>query len=680
MNFFEQQDRARRNSTRLVLLMGLAVASLITITTALAGAILYYIQFGNPQSVRAYEENRSLADIATDILSWQLLGSIALCVSAIILLAGFYKLVQFSGGGRKVAESMGGRLINLSSRDSDEKKVLNVVEEMAIASGTPVPPVYLLDDASINAFAAGYKAQDAVIGVTRGCIQLLNRDELQGVIAHEFSHIFHGDMRLNLRLVGILHGILVIGLLGHLLLRSIYFSGSSHRSRSSNNGNSTLAIAGAGVALIIIGFAGTFFGNLIKAAVSRQREFLADASAVQFTRNPEGIAGALKKIGGLPAGSQVSASNASEFSHMYFSQGVNSAFNALMTTHPPLAERIKRLQPNWQEDFKSELNTTGHISPSSTSNTPNSHTSKLAQNPLSSFDGSAVNGSVFNKHAQPNTANKTTEALLTSAIEHIGSPRLEQIQAAQQILEAIPYTLNEAAHNSFSARAIIYGLLLDKDIQAAKKQQNILKDRAHPLTYKAFQKIAIQVQKLDHYLRLPLIELCMPALKELSAPQYKTFKQALILMIRADNKVNLFEWSLYRILIQNLEPSASPRGGRKRLQDCQRACEIIFAALAQSGGNSKSEQQSAFDSAIIISQHTQSQFQSETFKLGLLDWALQQLQQLRPLEKPKLLKAMLACIHHDGKISATEAELFRALADSLDCPVPAILPTTKNNG
>lgn len=658
MNFFEQQDRARRNTTRLVALMGLAVACLIAITTALVGAVVYYFQFSGVNHVQAFDQNRSIFDIASQVLSWELLASIALGVSALVVLAALFKLMQLSGGGRKVAESMGGRLINLNTRDRDEKKMLNVVEEMAIAAGTPVPPVYLMEDDSINAFAAGYKIQDAVIGVTRGCIQHLSRDELQGVVAHEFSHIFHGDMRLNLRLVGILHGILIIGLAGHLLMRSGFY-GSASRSRSSNNSSNTAAIFGIGVALIAIGYAGTFFGNLIKAAVSRQREFLADASAVQFTRNPDGISGALKKIGALPAGSKVSAKNASEFSHMYFSQGISSAFNSMMATHPPLTERIQRIDPRWNGEFPT-LSASAHAANSSQ---PSARDERTA-----GFSSAATAAST------PSTTNSASDECV---LDIIGNPGEAQLEVAKQILNGIPDTLKLAAHDSFSARAIIYGLLLDNQTAIAEKQQSSLKQRAHPQTFKEFQKIATLVQQLSPELRLPLLELSMPALKELSPSQYGVFKECLILMIRADDKVDLFEWSLYRILMNNLDDQPNRKFGRLKLQDCSRPCEILFGALAQASSDDPNERQTAFDSATAITGLSQLQLQHESFKLGLLDWALERLQQLKPLQKPLLLKGLAASINSDETITAAEAELFRAIADSLDCPVPALLKGQK---
>src|SRR5690606_9576644 len=342
MNFFEQQERAKRNTSKLVVLLCLAVVSLVAISSIAVAAILALLGQRDPNTPLTAG---SWFTQMTALLDWPLVGAIAVLVIGVVVAGSLFKHFQLRSGGKAVAESLNAKPIDPGTTDLEEKKVLNVVEEMAIASGIPVPPVYVMEDESINAFAAGHTPQDAVIGVTRGCIRLLSRDELQGVVAHEFSHIFHGDMRLNTKLVATLNGILLIGLVGYILLRSAPFR------RGSSRDNSAFIMLAIGVILTIVGFAGTFFGKLIKSAVSRQREFLADASAVQFTRNPAGIADALKKIGGYKPGSQIRDANAAEYSHMFFSQAVGGALSRFMATHPPLEERIRRVQPDWDGNF-----------------------------------------------------------------------------------------------------------------------------------------------------------------------------------------------------------------------------------------------------------------------------------------------------------------------------------------
>lgn len=328
MNFFEQQCRAKRRSVQLVILMFLAVLGLILVSCMLL--------------ILPFSYGKTLENMASN---WQFFATVSTLVTGVVLLGGLIKYVELTGGGKVVARRLGGRLINHDARTLEERRLVNVVEEMALASGTAVPCVYLLPDQGINAFAAGFTPQDAVIGVTQGAISLLSRDELQGVIAHEFSHIYNGDMRLNTQLVAIVHGIMVIGLAGNHLLRGLEDTPHS----SANRKQPTILVSMFGTALCIVGFSGTFVGNLIKAAVSRQREFLADATAVQYTRNPDSIAGALKKIGGYKMGSTLKAARAAEFSHLFFGPGTSSSY--LLSGHPDLRERIRRIDPDWDGTF-----------------------------------------------------------------------------------------------------------------------------------------------------------------------------------------------------------------------------------------------------------------------------------------------------------------------------------------
>ncbi|NNE63594.1 MAG: M48 family metallopeptidase, partial [Gammaproteobacteria bacterium] len=342
MNFFEAQDKARRNTVWLIILFVLAVAGLIVLTNLLLLGVMVYIKTG--QFLFSLESLQNY-------YSWREFIGVTIVVCLLILGGSFYKTMSLSGGGASVAEMLGGRLISQATSDLQQRQLLNVVEEMAIASGMPVPKVYLLEDTSINAFAAGRTPANAVIGVTRGTLGRLSREELQGVIAHEYSHIANGDMRLNIRLIGLLHGIMLIGLIGYFILRSLRFGGRS-RSSNSKGGSGILAVAAIGGGLMVIGYAGSFFGQWIKAIVSRQREYLADSSAVQFTRNRDGIAGALKKIGGSAGvSSHLDSPAAPEYSHAYFADGVSSFWHSLFATHPPLEKRIKAIEPRWDGQF-----------------------------------------------------------------------------------------------------------------------------------------------------------------------------------------------------------------------------------------------------------------------------------------------------------------------------------------
>ncbi|WP_237066220.1 M48 family metallopeptidase [Microbulbifer guangxiensis] len=628
MNFFEYQDRARRNTGLLVGLLSVAVVLLIAITTLAAAALVAYSrgQPFNPMEMGA-------------LLGWDSVAAIALSISAVILLGSLYKLRQLSAGGRAVAEALGGRKINLAPHSDAERRALNVVEEMAIASGTPVPEVYVLDEDAINAFAAGHDTHDAVIGLTRGCIERLSRDELQGVVAHEFSHIFNGDMRLNLRLVGLLNGILVIGLLGYWLLRGTHIG-------SSRDNRGRAALAGIGVGLMVIGYSGTFFGNLIKSAVSRQREFLADASAVQFTRSNAGIAGALKKIGGYSGGSNLSSGQAAEFSHMFFASGLKRSLTNIFATHPPLPARIHRLEPNWN----------GHF-PTTASAVPASDDARIA----------GIAGSV-------NTAAGVTLDSFSATVDNsIGNPGQDHIEFGQHLLDSIPPQLRTAAHDPFAARAIVY-LLLSHPEEAKREQQSVLLQQiAHPGVFREMQKLAPSVRGLTASTRLPLLDLCIPALRELVPQQYQVFKRNLIKLLRSDRQVELWEWALYRVLMHGIE--GTPDGHRlSHRRDAQKdAARFLLAAIAHAGHQDYLAANRAYGAGLGLLNRDKAPLPTASdITLARLDKAIAIARGIPPLEKPSLLKALAACMAHDGVLQAGEIELLRAVADSLDCPMPPL--------
>ncbi len=334
IDFFQRQREARHSTSLLVLYFGLALVVLIACVYFLAAFVFTYLP-DHPKTNTGWYWNPTLLAIT------------AFGVGTVVGLASAVKSAQLAGGGHVVAESLGGRLIPGDTHDLKERRLLNVVEEMAIASGVPVPPVYVLpDEAGINAFAAGHTTGDAVVAVSQGSLEFLSRDELQGVVAHEFSHILNGDMKLDIRLMGLIFGILALSVIGRVLLEVA----SRSRSSSSKDDKGLGGLAIMGVGLWLLGLGGAFFGRLIQAAISRQREFLADASAVQFTRNPDGIGGALKKIGGLAEGSTIKDGHAGEACHMFFADAFRG-FSGLLATHPPLASRILRLDPQFDGTY-----------------------------------------------------------------------------------------------------------------------------------------------------------------------------------------------------------------------------------------------------------------------------------------------------------------------------------------
>lgn len=642
MNFFQSQENARRRTSGLVLLFGMALLCLIGMTQLLVMATL------------RYGSNTALTLDGTfwSSFSWTSLGEIAAGITTVVLIASLYKMQQLRTGGAAVARLLGGRPLDRASLQTNERKILNVVEEMAIAAGLPVPPVYLIEEASINAFAAGHDSRDVVIGITRGAIELLSRDELQGVIAHEFSHIFNGDMKINLQLIGWLHGILFIGLIGRFLLES-----NNHRSYSSRSNRGAGLFMLLGLGLMIIGYSGTFFGKLIKAAISRQREFLADATAVQYTRNPEGIAGALKKIGGSPLGSSVTHPNAAQISHLFFGEGLHSRFS-WFSTHPPLEERIQAIQPRWDGEFVSVDTSTVNVD-------------KPTIDPASV---NIVNGEIqYTPTHFAAASNAIAVAGMTTALDAIGSPTTEHISQARQTIDSIPDNLQKLARESWGASAIVHCLLTHHQPEQHSRHTAVLQTSTPGSVSSLCENIMGAVQSLSVSLRLPLIDLCIPSLKQLSTVQRNQFFQAVRQQIHIDKKISLFEWALYRLLRHHLDgQKISARS--ISLATAEKSCASVLSALALATHSDKIEAEKKFLAAWKTLGLANSPFADSILdNMSALDQAVRDLHHLQPLSKPRLLKACCAAIETDGHYTAESVELLRAIADTIDTPIPPVL-------
>ncbi|PRY72796.1 M48 family metallopeptidase [Halomonas ventosae] len=626
MDFFTAQDRARRLTGRLVLLLVLAVVALIVVTSlvvALAVVLLDGAPFAGDPLARALQP-RLQVGVATVVILVVGLGSLV-------------RHLQLRAGGSAVAEALGGRPLNLETRDADERRLLNVVEEMAIASGMPVPLVYVLEDQAINAFAAGHELDDVAIGVTRGAIEALDRDQLQGVIAHEFSHILHGDMRLNLRLVALLHGILVIGLIGRMLLHA---SGSGRRLRS-RRGRGHAAVLGLGAALMVVGYAGTLCGNLIKAAVSRQREFLADASAVQFTRNPEGIGGALKVLAAHRLGSRLLATHAAEFSHLFFGSGVRS-LSRLTATHPPLEARIRRVLPHWD----------GSLPPAPAIRSPRPRQASA------SLPGGARGADTL-----------ASGALAAAVVASVGRPSAEDIARARRRLGEIDERLFEAAHEPFAARALVYGILMGADPHSRQAQREALASQALPEVLSELDGLDVPLSGLAPGQRLPLIELALPALRQLSAAQHARFQACLRRLMALELQAGALQWALHRLVVQGIQGERRARRDR-HLADLAGPLSLLLSTLARAGQQDAGQARVAVERLALVL-GVSLDFVAEPALASDLDWAMARLARLVQAERGPLLAAMSCCVEHDGRIDPEEAELLSAVAWTLGCPLPS---------
>ena len=653
MDFFERQDKARKRTKLLVFYFIMAVAAIIA-----ACYIVGVIVFSAAQSHR-HDYNDYGGQPQLVLWDARLFFGVTVGVLAVIFIGSAYKTNELAGGGSSVATLMGGRLVNPNTLDPDERKLLNVVEEMAIASGVPVPQVYVLnDERAINAFAAGHTTSDAAIGVTRGCIQMLSRDQLQGVIGHEFSHILNGDMRLNLRLIGIIFGLLCIATIGRILLRA----------RSSGRDKNPLPVIG--LALMLLGFIGVFFGRLIQSAVSRQREFLADASSVQFTRNPGGLSGALQKIGQYGFGSRLESEHAPDMCHMFFGNGVREPFFGLLATHPPIPDRIHAIDPAWDGTFppleKEQVEVVKHAAISELEHTPK---------PMPDFFKTVLGGAIITSSGSPSIPPVIRSR---TVLPNLGNPTPLHLKYADQLRDSLPETVKAAAREPLDAVALIYALLLSPDETMRTTQLAELAKRVEPVVYQKTAALYPDVSAAAAHARLPMVNLALGALRQMSVEQYNQFAQTLEWLIASDGRIELFEFVVQKIVLRHL--AAQFTGARRpvaqyyTLKPLVPDCAIVLSALANVGSSEPAEIQKAFAAGTPYLRAPDdgglSWLPREQCGVNQIDAALNRLALAVPTIKKNLIEACVYTVGADGVITESEAELLRAVADTLDCPIP----------
>jgi len=627
MDFFAAQDLARRNTWRLLLMLGAATLLMVATINLVVGLIL----------------NAETSTAEDGTLHLLVHGS---ATSLTLLLIGcgiLYKFWELRGGGRGVALAFGGRELGDSVEDPRERVLLNVVEEMAIASGMPRPPVFVLDEDGINAFAAGYSPDDAAVAVTRGALEQLSRDELQGVIGHEFSHILNGDMRLNLRLIALLHGLLLIGLTGATILRLL----GRMRSRRSD-GRVLAVLLLIGLALMIIGYAGVFLGSLIRAAISRQREYLADAASVQFTRNPLGIAGALRHIADKAGVSLVAHERTEEAAHLFFCRAVKPSFFSLFASHPPLEERIRRLMAESapaREPVPAPPPTAAAITP------PAAHTA---------FAG---------PQTAPARRLRKMSFTAETAVAGVGNFGERQLEQGRAFLARLPEALAQATRDPFSARAALLVTVLDPDPAQAERQIALLAASDAALGGE-IRRLAPAYASLDaDEARYPLVTLCLGSLRRLTADQRKAFLAMLDEAVRLDGRLSPAEFIVVQLVRASLSLATVEGAGRVRAADLT----ALFGLLARAGSTDETEAQAAYAAGWQEMQFEAPALPSALTMGDAAAAALDRLAQVAPGVKRRLVTACARIATKDGTITLRESEMLRAICARLGCPLPPLL-------
>jgi Zn-dependent protease with chaperone function len=605
MNFFEHQDRARRQSRRLMGLFALAVLGVVGVFAALAGLMV------GPG------------------LMWPA----ALGVFALITIASWVRIAGLRSGGGQVAQSLGGTLVPADTSDPLRRRLLNVVEEMAIAAGVPVPEVYVLEqEQAINAFAAGYSPSDAAVAVTRGLLEHLDRAELQGVVAHEFSHILNGDMRINIRLMGFLFGLLMVAVMGQRMMLS---------TRHARNSKDTGAVVMLSLVIMVLGYIGLLFGRLIKAAVSRQREYLADAAAVQLTRNPVGVSGALKKIAALSAGSELKA-EVEEVGHMLFGSG-RSAW--LLATHPPINKRIRAIEPGFDP---AEIATIAQ-------QLDRHRQAELARQEAPSPSPNAPPGQAFG-----------------GLLDQIGAPDFNQWVVAGALLQAMPNELVEAAHSDERVEGLVLALLLSPDAQRAQQQLQQVREREGDCVHDEVLGLRQRHPGLSAQSRLMLIELSAPAWRRRPHSELTAWLATLDALVVDSGPEALFDLALERLVRLHVDEAMQPDrctvSGRRSLNDVPTAAADWLAMLAgQEGANGAP---AAWRAAMDGLLEQPEPWRAPELWVQHFDANQRALNALKPSEKQRLIEAMVRCLEAVDLMQPNQYELFRVLAALLHVPVP----------
>ena len=646
MNFFDAQDRARRATRWLVVVYFIATALIVLGVTLVVGFALFSTSIDGQR----YSPGEILAANPGPLLAT------AAITALFIIGASIYKTTVLSAGGSRVAQQMGGTPVPADVTDPLRRRLRNVVEEMAIASGVPVPEIYVLEEESgINAFAAGYAPGDAAVAVTRGTLELLDRDELQGVIAHEFSHILNGDMRLNIRLMGVLFGILVLGLMGRMVLRGGYHGRllSSRRSK----GAPVVLLIGLGVA--ILGWIGVFFARLIKAGVSRQREYLADASAVQFTRQTDGIANALKKIGGYKEASYIRAADPEEISHMLFGSG--SRFTGLFATHPPLGDRIRALDPSFRDSDYPDV-------------APVSVGDRMADDSVSAMAAPGMPAHAVSAAEMPDFV-----------ADSAGNPAADDVAYARQLRQSIPATLYDAAHSAELAYLLVIALVIDRGNEHSDRQLTLVGEQLGSERARIVSRLHDEVAAMSADHRLPLLEITFPALKLRPPAQLEFLVDLAGRLIDVDGQVDLYEYCFYRVLRISLGQAANPAryaGPRHEARrELRRAVIDLLTVVADYGHRDAARSEGAFEAgkAYLGKWAREYEYASkERYTLRALERSLDLLTALNGKARHRVLKAVTAVAVYDNRVTSAETELIRTVCASLDVPLPPLIIRGQN--
>lgn len=641
MDFFGRQLETRRLSRQLVVLFLLAV---VAVALAVTCVVLVVVRLLDPASSGSAMLDPLWISEHARLAIWTMVS-----VCAVSGVASLYKTAMLSQGGSVVAQSLGGELVMADTSDPLRRRLLNVVEEMAIASGVPMPQVFVLDhESGINAFAAGHNPANAAIAVTRGALTRLTRSELQGVIAHEFSHVLNGDMRLNIRMMGLLFGLLSIAVIARLVLRHAPRSGGGGR----KGGGAVAAILVAALVVMLVGYVGLFLGRLLQAAVSRSRESLADASAVQFTRDPDGLRGALVKIGALSAGSRIEDADAEEVAHMLFAPGVERLF----ATHPPLLDRIRLLDPTFTERaFEAER-------------------SRLLAEEAAVSPGE-VQPEVARQHGLPARAT-SVEVTPVGVAQLVGNPGTTHVRMAHALRLSLPTAMTTATQSPRQAVALLLAFAIDTHAPVRVRQVELIRQQLGARAADAVAGWLPQVDALDAMQRLPAFLRLFPSIHRFSRQEKQRLAACFKALLRDEGRFSLHAYALAKLAEVQLQDELEPTGRSRRLtlEGASSSLGVVFSVLARHGHDDEAAARRAYEAGMHhLLPRDRPAFAVPVGWQQSLDEALGRLDDLQPAAKEQLVEALVKTTANDLRLTVAEAELLRTVCAALHCPLPPLL-------
>jgi Zn-dependent protease with chaperone function len=644
VDFFGAQARARQQSRLLTWSFAGCVLGVILVLDVVVLSVLRVW----------HAAGRHGEPFEASLLQWVLVHPgattlVSLAIGGFIGAASLYRMQQLREGGGYVARSMGGVRVERGTGDPRRRMLHNVVEEMSLAAGVPVPEVYVLEqETGINAFAAGHTPANAAVAVTRGALQNLSRDQLQGVIAHEFSHILNGDMRLSMRLIGLIFGLMAVALTGRMLLRV---------SRHGDKGAVPLAIAGLVIA--VVGQVGFWAGRILQAWISRKRECLADASAVQFTRNPDGLRDALIRAAALGEQRRFASPALEEVAHMLFLPGVQH----WLATHPPLLERVQALDPHVNQAQLESMLRRSHAA--------------WKQSQAESKPEPSIEDAAPAAQATRDFLGTTVPAAATLIAATTGEPRPRHLDYAIALRHALPRQLHGNADPE-QAQALMLALLVFSDSAEHVAQLALVSAQLGAATADRVRHAAQHAAQLSPVLRLPAVLQLFPALRTLAPGDRLHFIQLLQELMRMDGRLSVFDYALEKLVVRGLGTLQRPRDphGRLGLADLSTELGVVFAVLARHGARNDIQARQAYEAGLApLLPRTRPAYSVIDDWTTIFDSSLEELCELQALAKQLLIEGLVRTIAHDELLTPAEAELLRAICAVLECPLPPVLPT-----